>query len=186
MDKLPDSSWLKIFELKVNITAAICIASTLILYLAAHDMLYLGDLPKYIPAILALVAIFSGVITASHFIEGAISLVKKYILQRKLHIDLKKKHKEVLGFLDNLSDKKHEVLSYLVQNNQRSFNAVMTGKVVATLRQNGLVTMASGTVSVLDTPFTVPTLVWDELLIRKNELNSCDVVGPHPWRERLF
>jgi purine-cytosine permease-like protein len=68
LDKLPDSSWLKIFELKVNITAAISVASTLILYLAAHDMLYLGDLPKYIPAILALVAIFSGVITASHFL----------------------------------------------------------------------------------------------------------------------
>jgi hypothetical protein len=108
------------------------------------------------------------------------------LLQRKLRIDLRKKHKEVLGFLDSLSDKEHVVLSYLVQNNQRSFDAVMTANVVATLRQKGLVTMGGGTVSVLDTPFTVPTLVWDELLIRRNEFNSCDVAGPHPWRERLF
>jgi hypothetical protein len=46
--------------------------------------------------------------------------------------------------------------------------------------------MGGGTVSVLDTPLTVPTLVWDELLIRRNEFNSCDVAGPHPWREGLF
>jgi hypothetical protein len=88
-----------------------------------------------------------------------------------------------LKFLDTLSEDERQVLSYLVQKNQQSFNGEMTARNIVTLRQKNLIAMGTGVMVQDDAPFIIPPFVWSELQARKVEFNTADLEGPHPWRD---
>lgn len=88
--------------------------------------------------------------------------------------------------LDYLSNKEREIISYLLQHNQRMFTAAVDGGHASTLISRGIVTKAlrhSQVFDAEDCPMEVPRPVW--ALLQKHrekfpyELHEDD---PHPWR----
>jgi len=82
---------------------------------------------------------------------------------------------DALAHLDTLSSEERDALKYLVQHNQRTAVGSMYFGVLHTLHTKGLLEVASGILTPLRAPHTVPNFVWDALLERKDELFGADI-----------
>lgn len=144
---------------------------------------------------LAVVAVFAFALFGSNLAQWLVDGYKASCRQRLKQKEQDKEEakqerlraeyrQQVLGYLDTLSEVEREILSFLVQKNQQSFTADMAGKLIATLKQKGLVEMGPGVHTQLDWPFTVPNFVWEELMRRKEDFNIADLEGRVPWREQ--
>ena len=191
----PDSNWLKALDMRGSTAAAVTVASVAVLVLAEAGALRLGSLPDWARVALAIAAIFSFAILCAKVWDwyrdrqserqrvGRSEAERLEEAQRAEEARMQAE-REVLGYLDTLSPREREILSYLVQMNQQSFTCNMAGERIAPLKQKGLVQMASGVHTQMNWPFTVPNFVWAELQRRKAEFNTADLKGAAPpWVE---
>lgn len=171
MDKLI----LKLLESKASVLASLFIAAVGV-YLAIRVGAAPG-LPEWALGGSLAAAIVFGSLTAMNVVNA--------VRERQAALRARDAVKaRVAAYLDTLSHDEHRVLSYLVQRNQRSFNSSLLANEVALLVQKGLVKRGGGPATSL--PHQIPEHVWDELVLRSSEFNSCDPSGPPPWARRFI
>lgn len=81
----------------------------------------------------------------------------------------------VLAHLETLSSEERDALKYLIQHSQRTAVGSMYFGALHTLHTKGLLEVASGILTPLEAPHTVPAFVWEALLERKDELFGTDI-----------
>jgi|GEM_PF-5507314 len=193
MNLIPDSNWLKVLDIKGTIAAAVTAACVVILLLAEYDLLYLGGLPIGVRAFFVIFGIIAFFILLGRLWEAFSASQKESKAKKAEERSLQRQREEdeadveeqritTLSFLDTLSEVETEILSYLVQKNQQSFQGEASGGHAAPLKQKGLIKIGSGIQRQNDCSFTIPPYVWEELQNRKDEFNTADLTGPHPWR----
>lgn len=111
--------------------------------------------------------IFFGFLALARVMQWGTSTIRNAWNARATQILLQR---EVLSHLDTLSAAEREALKYLVEHNQRTAVGALHFGALSTLRSKGLLEVATGIITPLETPHTVPIFVWDELLKRKGEL----------------
>jgi hypothetical protein len=190
----PDSNWLKALEIKGSTAAAVAVACIMILVMAFAGWFFLDTLPAWVKAVVAAVAFLAIALTGGNVLQWFIDESSKKRERRRQEEeqraeerkreDTQERHRQkVLGYLDTLSDREYEILSYLVQKNQQSFTAEMGGTRIATLQQKGLIEMATGIYSSIDWPYTIPNFVWEELQRCKDAFTEAGLSGTPPWRD---
>lgn len=190
----PDSNWLKVLEIKGSTAAAVAVACIMILVMADAGWFFLDTLPEWAKAVVAVVAFLAIALTGGNVLQWFIDESSKtrerrdkgkeeQAKQRKRKEERERLRQTILGYLDTLSDSERDILSYHVQKNQQSFTTDMTGERIGTLKQKGLVEMASGIHREMSWPFTIPNFVWEELQRRKDEFNTAKLNDLDPWHD---
>ncbi len=197
MSWFPDSNWLKALEIRGSTAAAVASASILVFVMSELGWFYLDILPTWMKALIAIVAVLALALVGGNVVQWLIDESAKKKERRRKEEERREEQRQkdeaqanfrrqVLGYLNTLSDSEREILSYLVQKNQQSFSGDMAGERIGPLKQKGLVEMASGVHTQMEWPFTIPNFVWEELQKRKGEFNKADWDGPQPWRDPLW
>lgn len=193
----PDSNWLRVLDVKGSTALAVAVSSATIIVFAEKEILYLGEIPNYLRAVIVIVGILASLIFLAkvwdYFFaqKNEEKLAKRKKIEQEEELERKKIERQdfearVLTYLDTLSYDEKEILSYLILSNQQSFTADMASSKLATLKQKHLVAMGSGVHSQLDWPYTIPDFVWAELQRRKDDFSFADLREPHPWRDPYF
>lgn len=194
MSWFPDSNWLKALEIRGSTAAAVASASILVFVMSELGWFYLDILPTWMKALFAIVAILALALVGGNVVQWLIDEAAKKKERSRKEEERRNEQRQkdeaqanyrqnVLGYLNTLSDREREILSYLVQKNQQSFSADMAGERIGPLKQKGLVDMSSGVHTQMEWPFTIPNFVWEELQNLKEEFNTADLNEPQPWRD---
>ena len=160
LPKLRD--FLDAFDVPWPVAGGVALGSGILIYLHDHDLKYLRQLPDWADTLLFVL-----------FVYGAVVIVMKvlgwFAHANKQRLATLKRFRGINAALDSLNAEEREVLSCLVENNQRSFTTNLADSHVATLLQKGLLVRGEGSHSILDWPHTVPDEVWMHLVIRRHE-----------------
>lgn len=169
-----DGGWVRLLEQKTWVFLSLAAASGTVWYL-----IYLGFLGKSFPyswipdAALVACVLF--------LFLGVGSLLAKIFVGTNSWWRSKKARKAAVDRLNSLSAIEHNILSYLVQSDQRSFNARLDNGDVVLLLQKGLVQRFGGQQSVMEIAHFVPDHIWSALQARRHDFNSADLAGDPPW-----
>lgn len=101
----------------------------------------------------------------------------------------KDRRKAAINSLNDLSAVETEILSYLVTNGERHFNADIDGGRAASLVGRGLVVASvkrGQMVDMLSTPFSVDEDVWEALKARKEDFHHPNPKGRAPYAGGYF
>ena len=160
LPKLRD--FLDAFDVPWPVAAGVAIGSGVLLYFHDNDLRYLRALPDWAVTLLFVLVVYGSVVIVIKFLRWFARAWQRRNVERK-------RIEDINAALDSLSVQEHEVLRYLVCNNQQSFTTKLTDSHVATLIQKRLIVRGSDTHSVLEWPHTVPEDVWMLLQIRRHE-----------------
>ena len=197
MSWFPDSNWLKALEIRESTAAAVAIASILVFVMSELGWFYLDVLPAWLKAMIAAVAALALALVGGNVLQWLIDESAKKKERRSQEEERRGEElqndeaqanfrRQVLGYLNTLSNSEREILSYLVQKNQQSFSGDLAGEWIGPLKQKRLVEASSGVHTQREWPFTIPNFVWEELQKREGEFNTADVDRPQPWRDPLW
>lgn len=89
----------------------------------------------------------------------------------KIKFDKRTYLKQVISNLDGLSPQEQAWIYYCLKNNNRTLIATAANETAVSLENKGLVYRPTGNYSILDTPYTLHTIVWDYL--KKNKEIFC-------------
>lgn len=175
--------WLKILELRLHLLMGVCAFCVLVLLLNDGGFRFAHNLSPGVLGLMFLGAVLTFCLSVAQLGKLIFDAGSAWRKKRVEYSQALVFQKGVFKFLDTLSEKEREVLSYLVLKNQQSFNADMTAKVVVTLRQKNLIAIGAGIMAQTNAAYIIPPFVWDELQRRKADFSMADLSGPYPWRE---
>jgi len=158
MQWLPDSGWLRALDLRTSTAAAVALTCWAVLGLAKLDLLYLGELPTWLRAAFAVVALLATALWGVRMWELA---------HRRWRTG--RQRQEILTELDKLSDSEARLLTEQLEKNEQTFSVRFDNPIAAGLRQKGLA-VRSDTGHLLGYPHTIPNFVWAELRRRRGGL----------------
>lgn len=151
MSWLPDSGWLRALDLRASTFAAVALGCWAVLGLAEFDLLYLGMLPTWGRAVVAIVAVLASAL----WLGRAWDLVSA---RWRVH----RKKRAVRAQLDKLSSSERALLAHQVAANEQTFTAYFDSPILVGLRHKGLV-LPARTGYEAAWPHTIPDFVWCEL-----------------------
>jgi hypothetical protein len=101
-----------------------------------------------------------------------------------------RKHRAImLAQLDSLSKEEKLLLAYCVSRKRRTLLLDLNStpaNVAAGLSQKGLMQPAMGTQNIFAWPHTVPTFVWEEIVVRYADFMNPQSAAAVEWEHRLF
>jgi hypothetical protein len=160
MQFLPDSGWLRMFELKASTGVAAFIACCATLTLAQLDLLHLGALPVAIRTLLVAVALFATVLCSARAWDVLSERWRVRTRRRKaLH-------------LDDLGTEELEILADCLTRQEQSFNRLLDDTTATSLRHKALATLPTCSGNIMNHPHIIPDFVWGELRRRSQEIMS--------------
>jgi hypothetical protein len=176
-----DPRWLEILKASGLQTAALAVASAVLLFLDKKKVFTLDHL-------IVQVAIVSLVVFACLSVASLASfLAKKSSYPRGWLSALFTSHeakRNIEKEIPQMTPEEREIIGYLLHHNQRVFTNTADCGHAATLVSKGIVVLAARpgqTVSYYEVPFEIPRLVWDVLAKRKAEFPVPES-SQHPWR----
>ena len=163
-----------IVELPAKILFATAVLAVFYFYCVENRIFGFDLLPQWLMPVAALLGVFVGILLLMQIGTWG---RRQYRIQK----GKKARRKQIEAYLNSLSPLETEILSYLVQYNQRSFTTEITNDRVATLVHKKLLVRANGTHNVLAWPHIVPDDVWIELLMRSQQFNLTTNTEHEPW-----
>lgn len=175
-----DSKWLsEILRANVWQCGALTFASAIIALGDAFGISILAGLPSWAKPLAGVSLIVFGSLTL-------FALAQKATRRWQDAGKRIERHAKHISQLNSLSDKEHEILSYLVTRNEQYFEASLHGGGANTLLAKGIVVKAARPghhVHILRFPFAVQSDVWELLQELQDEFSHPRPDGPPPWRD---
>lgn len=176
-----DSKWLsEILRANVWQCGALTFASAIIVFSDTVGISVLAGLPNWAKPLAGIALITFGSLTLFALAQKA----TKRWQDAGRRLD---RYARLVSQLQSLSDKEHEVLSYLVTRNEQYFEASLHGGGANTLIAKGIVVKAARPgdhVHILHFPFAVQDDVWTLPRGLEDEFSHPHPSGPPPWRDR--
>jgi len=161
--------------------AMIAAACGVLLYLSAAGIIPGMD-PGWILLVWAVMLTASGLAVAA--LLAWLQRVSRSSWERWQHYRAKKQRDWINQNLDTLGAGEREVLSYMVERNQRSLAGRLAYGGFGTLVQKGLLIRGAGQFNIMEWPHTVPEDVWDELVRRRDEFVDPESTTHNPAARR--
>ena len=184
----PDPRWLEILKASGWQTTAIAVASALLVYCNAKNLLPTpldpwmiqgAEAAFFVCGCLSLASIGSAIVKASSGPRAKLA-----------HLwTIRRAQRRVAKGIPQMTPKEREIISYLLANNQRMFTSTVDGGYANTLISKWIVVRAllpGQTFTYNEMPFEVPEYIWDVLVKHKAEFRydppKEGESKPHPWR----
>jgi hypothetical protein len=177
-----DPRWLEILKASGWQTAALAVASALLIFLDKKKVFTLD--PRIVQgAIVGLVAFgcLSVATLASLLAKKSTYLtvtLSGFLARGEAKRNIEKE-------IPQLTATEREIIGYLLHHNQRMFTNTTDGGHAATLISKGIVVIAARpgqTVSYFEVPFEIPRPIWNVLVKHAGEFPRPDEGQKHPWR----
>jgi hypothetical protein len=175
--KLPD-----ILKASATQALALAVACAAILYLSKIGLL--PALEAWMVLAAAFVGIFAGALWAALVVRETVKLID--IRTRWGRWQRKKgRRKAVADYIPHMNVHEREIIGYLLERNEKSFDCAADGGYAATLLGRGMLvrTLQPGQVFDMEhVPMTVPDDVWDVLSEHRDQFPANYEGEAHPWR----
>lgn len=184
---VPDPKWLEILKASNWQTAAIAVASGLLVYGNAEQLLPIRLEPWMIQAAVVALVVSSclslaGILsTAVKSPQGPRAKLGNWFAQRRAK-------REVTAYIPHMTAKERQIIAYLLAKNQKMFTNTMDGGYANTLISRGIVVRAlrpGQAFTDFDVPFEVPTFAWCVFVKYRADFPYTPPTSegePHPWR----
>lgn len=172
----------KIFDVVVNkIALPITILCGILLFAPKsilHDIEVLSIVNTY-RGIIWIIFLFSFLI----YVYDKGKLIVSYINNKMKKAEYKK---QVISHLEGMSPQEEAWIYYCLKNNNRTLIATAAKETAVSLENKGIVYRPSSSYSVLETPFTINTIVWEYLCKNKDKYCPIEKINDQDYNQDVI